>query len=332
MGLDWTSTTGQDQSMGNVRSGAKTALFGFFVSLIVTAGLVIAGSVLVGEVRMDDAIQLNQWLARDIASQFSAQGARYLAKAQRYGALTRMDRSGFDTAAEREFAIDTTDGGDIPLQAIYLYDAGAANPLAKLEKPDAAPTADRALAYGELAEGAIRDGVGVESYPEGMTAFALKLGDAPKVLVMITSEPLIARASGGPRGEKWMLLAAGPKTPPKILREATAERISHSEFPNLDDVRKFFAAENPAGERTEFSHDYTTDAGVSFRLTGIQTGVFGVTALAISPVDNSFTFLATLAQIGIGISIAVALFLLLIQTARARRSHSPVETSPEMPN
>lgn len=305
-------------------SSLRLGLLGTVVSLAAAGFVLAAAAVVVGEVRLTDLKQSNRWLAVDIASQFSVEGARLLAKAQRYGSLLRADLSGFEPAAEKEFAVDTMAGRADELQGVYVFATGASEPLARLQKAGFELSETQARTIADLSEKAMSDGSGVGVLDDSTTAFALKLGDSSRVLVMVSASSLMTRAIGGPLGEKWMLLTGGGKAEATVLKEATSVRPGAADvrFPSLSDLRAVLLA--PSAPQTEFSMDLTTEAGQTYHVTSVQTGAFNVSALAISPVENSFQFLILLTQMAVGFSILVGILLSLLSVWRRRRAQHSI--------
>lgn len=286
----------------------------FAVSAVATLTLSFAVSMLGAEQRLGEMVLLNQWLARDIASQFSGVASRGLARAQKFGSLVRRESGTFDAAAQRDFETDPT------LKAVWILDAtgaGPLQPLAKLERDGFVLAEAQVEGVRRLTEAAIRDGSAARGILPGVNAIALKIGDMPRTVLLFSDESLFSRASGGPWGDKWMLIAPSADRTESVLMEATSELKEGLEFPTFDEISKFVTSQSPSLERTEFSSELVA-AGGAFQVSGVRTGAFGVIAIAVTPLENSANA-ATVSlamRLAFGIAILLSLLVMLIQLIR----------------
>ena len=102
-----------------------------------------------------------------------------------------------------------------------------------------------------------------------------------------------------------------------VLAEATSEIRTDLAFPSFSEISRLIVAETPAQERTEFSNEITS-SGQSFQVSGVQTGAFGVMAVAITPLDVSALGIETLFKVAFGIAIGISLLVMLIQSIRLK--------------
>jgi hypothetical protein len=295
----------------------RPSLQALLVAGLASIALAFAVSMLVGEARLNEMVSLNQWLARDIASQFSGVASRALGRAQKFGSLVRRESGTFDAQAQREFDADPT------LKAVWILDAtgaGPLQPLAKLERDGFNIPEPQVEGVRRLIEAAIQDGSAARGILPGVNAIAVKVGDMPRTVLLFSDESLFSRATGGPWGDKWMLMAPSADRTESLLVEATAELKEGLEFPSFEDVSRFVTNESPSLERTEFAGELASAAGARFQVAAVRTGAFGVTAVAMTPLDNSTNAAtANLAmRLAIGIAIMLSLLVMLIQMIRYR--------------
>lgn len=297
----------------------KPGFLTLVIALLSTSLLVFLASAYFGEARLGDAIALNQWLARDVASQFSGQASRNLAQAQKFGALVRAETGGFDVSAQREF------DADIGLKAVWVLDAtgsGPLQPIARMERPGFTLQPAQAEIVRRLTDLAIQSGASARGLSSGLSAIAVKLGDLPRTILVFTDESFFSRASGGPWGDKWFLISPSHDQTEAVLAEATSELRADVTYPDFSEIARLIVAETPAQERTEFSSEIDSN-GRSFQISGVQTGAFGVMAVAITPLEESFGPLETLFKIAFGIALGVSLLVMLFQALRARFGGRP---------
>ncbi len=289
------------------------------------AALVAAVTIIVGEARLGDAVALNQWLARDIASQFIGVASRSLARAQKFGDLVRRESGTFDPAAKRDFDLDPS------LKAIWVLDASGAGPiqpLARLERDGFTIAEPQFENVRRLTDAAIANGSAAHGIVPGISAIALKLGDMPRTVLLFSDESIFARANGGPWGDKWMLLSPALDKTDAVLIEATSELREGTNFPSFDEISRLVTAQNPARERSEFTSEMVAGNGAAFQVSGVQTGAFGVIAVAVTPLEGLFVSTGQLLKIALGIAVSLSILVMLFQSVRYRRSSSRSETSP----
>lgn len=310
--------------MSIMKSVVRPSFAAFVIAGSSAAAIVFAATVVVGEARLGDAVALNQWLARDIASQFTGVATRSLARAQKFGELVRRESGSFDPQAKREFDLDPN------LKAVWILDASGSGPLqpvARLER-DGFTLADAAQNENvrRLTDSAIEKGSAAHGISPGLSAVAVKLGDVPRTVVLFSDESIFSRASGGPWGDKWMLMTPSLDRTESVLTEATSELREGIGFPTFDEISRLVTAQNPANERTEFSTEITASSGSSFQVSGVQTGAFGVVAVAVTPLEGLFVSTNLLFKIAAGIAVSIALIVMLIQLLRLRKNASRSET------
>ncbi len=289
-----------------LRPSLLTLLISAFSSLV----LVAIVTLVFGETRLTESIQLNQWLARDIASQFSGVATQTLARAQKYGALVRAESGSFDALAQREFEADSS------LRAVWVLDATGAGPLrpvAKMERAGFVVEDSQTEGVRRLTDLAIQNGSAMRGVSPGLSAVALKLGDLPRTILLFTDESLFARASGGPWGDKWILMAPSQDRTEAVLSEATSELKEGVEFPSFDEISRLVSAETPAQERGEFSSEIQAANGAAFQVSGVQTGAFGIMAIAVTPLASSFGRVDLLLQIALGVAVSISLLVMMFQ-------------------
>lgn len=310
--------------MSFVRTVLRPSLWTLLISTLSTLVFVAIVTVVVGETRLTESVQLNQWLARDIASQFSGVATQALARAQKYGGFVRSESGSFDVLAQKEFESDSS------LKAVWVLDATGAGPLqpiAKLERPgfliDGPPTEN----VRRLTDLAIKDGSAMRGISPGLNAVALKIGDLPRTVLLFTDESLFAKASGGPWGDKWLLMAPSLDRTEAVLSEATSELKEGAEFPSFDEISRLVMGETPAQERSEFSIELKASSGAAFQVSGVQTGAFGIMAVAVTPLEGSFGRVELLVQIAFGVAVSISLMAMMcrivlemIRSRRAKRS------------
>lgn len=303
----------------------RPTLQAFVIAGLAVAGLMLAVSVVVGEARLSEAVSLNQWLARDIASQFTGVAARELARAQKFGELVRRESGSFDQLAQKEFDLDPS------LKAVWVLDAvgsGPVQPLAKLEREGFKIAEAQSESVRRLTDLAIEHGSSARGILPSLNAIALKLGDMPRTVVLFFDESLFSRASGGPWGDKWLLLGPSPDRTEAVLAEATSELKEGTVFPSFDEISRLVTAQNPAQERAEFTSEMIASNGAAFQISGVQTGAFGVVAVAVTPLENAFSSTALMVKLAVGIALTIAFVVMLIQTLRFRRNASRPEARP----
>ncbi len=295
-------------------AGCSTAILAFAV---VTVSV---------ENRLNDIVALNQWLARDIASQFTGVASQTLGRAQKFANLVRSESGTFDLAAQREF------DADLSLKAVWILDAtgaGPLQPLAKLERDDFTVSETQVESVRRLTELAIRDGSAIRGLAPGLSVLALKVGDMPRTILLFSDEALFSRARGGPWGDKWMLIAPSADKTEAVLVEASSELNEGLQFPSFDQIAALAVEESPTQERSEFSAEVSAANGSRFQVSGVRAGAFGVVSVAISPLDSpeAATNVALFMRLAMGITVAISLLVMLIQILRMPRSHVGVRRS-----
>lgn len=305
-------------------AGLRTLL----IAGLSSGSLLLASGVVVGESRSSDLIAINQWLAKDIATQFSVSAGKLLAKAQKFGSLANVEAGSFDALAMREFEAETS------VKAVWLVDAPGSSgvrPVAKMERDGFDVSESQLELVRSLLENALKEGTSARSLSTGLSAIAVRLGDRPRLVVLLGDESLFARASGGPLGEKWMLLQANEDKTNTLLFESLPQVNSRSsensnssfDFPNLDEVTRTVIEQTPKQERVEFSTMIYTASGAPFQISGVQTGVFGVIALSISPLNQSVEFTGLLGQMALGVTLLLAVLSMVFASFLNARSARP---------
>lgn len=296
-------------------AGLRTLL----VAGLSSGALLLAAGVVVGESRSSDLIAINQWLAKDIATQFSVAAGKLLSQAQKFGSLANVEAGSFDALALSEFEVERS------VQAVWLVDApGSAGvrPVAKMEREGFDVSESQLELMRPLLQSAMREGTSARSLSSGLSAVAVRLGDRPRLIVLLGDESLFSRASGGPLGEKWMLLQANEDKTNALLFESLPSSAGSNEFPSFAEVTRVVMEQTPQQERVEFSTMLRTDAGAPFQISGVQTGVFGVIALAVSPLDQSVSFTRLLGQIAFGATLILTIFSMVLSAVLNSRSNS----------
>jgi hypothetical protein len=297
-------------------AGLRTLL----VAGLSSVALLFAAGVVVGESRSSDLIAINQWLAKDIATQFSVAAGKLLAQAQKFGSLANVEAGSFDALALREFEVERS------VKAVWLVDApGSAGvrAVAKMEREGFDVSESQLELMRPLLESALMEGTSARSLSSGLSAVAVRLGDRPRLIVLLGDESLFSRASGGPLGEKWMLLQANEDKTNALLFESVPSSTSSIEFPSFAEVMRVVMEQTPQQERVEFSTMLRTDAGAPFQISGVQTGVFGVIALAVSPLDRSVSFTGLLGQIAFGATLILTILSMVLSAILNSRSARP---------
>ncbi|CAN5703488.1 hypothetical protein BH10BDE1_BH10BDE1_02440 [soil metagenome] len=299
----------------------KPSLQALIVAGLAATALAFGVSMLASETRLNEMVSLNQWLARDIASQFSGVASQALGRAQKFGALVRRESGTFDAGAQREFDADPL------LKAVWILDAtgsGPLQPLAKIERDGFTIAEPQVEGVRRLIEAAIRDGSAARGIIPGVNAIALKVGDMPRTVLLFSDETLFSRASGGPWGEKWMLMAPSADRTESVLVEATSELKEGVQFPSFEEISRFVTSQSPTEERSEFSSEIVAASGSQFQISGVRTGAFGVIAVAVTPLENSARAanVSLAMRLAMGIAIALSLLVMLVQTLRFRLSVS----------
>lgn len=275
----------------------KSMAKAFVVASVCTFAIVFVAGVVIGEERRAEQASINQWLAKDLASQFSAAGTRSLARAQKFGLLSNVEAGSFSSLASREFEVDTS------VKAVWLIDApGEDNlaPLARLERPGFDLSEEQLRELKSVLAEATQQSTSVRPLGAGLTAVAVRLGDRPRLVVVLGDESLFARASGGPTGERWLLIQRAQDGTGRVLFESESTKEKSASFPSLADIERVLIEESPSQERAEFSTTVDTSSGPFF-VSGMQTGLFGVLAIAMTPMDRSVEFLQLLGRLGLGL-------------------------------
>jgi hypothetical protein len=301
----------------------------FFVAGLSSGALLFAAGVVVGESRSTDLIAINQWLAKDIATQFSVAAGKSLSQAQKFGSLANVEAGSFDTLAVREFEVETS------VKAVWLVDAPGSSgvrPVAKLEREGFDVSESQLELVRSLLESALREGTSARDLSGGLSAIAVRLGDRPRMIVLLGEESLFSRASGGPLGEKWMLLQSNEDKTSTLLFESAPSSNVSLEFPNLDEVTRVLMEQTPKQERVEFSTMAQFANGVPFQVSGVQTGVFGVIALAVSPLDRSVGFTGLLGQIAIGVTLMLTALSIIVTMLVRKPGGRKVDTGLSSPS
>ncbi|MBN8540224.1 MAG: hypothetical protein J0L82_07550 [Deltaproteobacteria bacterium] len=297
-------------------AGLRTLL----VAGLSSAAVVLAAGMVVGESRSSDIIAINQWLAKDIATQFSVAAGKLLAQAQKFGSLVNVEAGSFDTLAVREFEVERA------VKAVWLVDApgsGGVLPVAKMEREGFDVSESQRELLRSVLESALTEGTSARSLSGGLSAVAVRLGDRPRLILLLGDESLFSRAAGGPLGEKWMLLQANEDKTNDLLFESLPSSSRNVEFPSFAEVTRVVKEQTPKQERVEFSTLLHSETGAPFQISGVQTGVFGVIALAVSPLDRSVGFTGLLGQIAFGITLSLTILWMLLSAILLARSTKP---------
>jgi hypothetical protein len=297
-------------------AGLRTLL----VAGLSSAAVVLAAGMVVGESRSSDIIAINQWLAKDIATQFSVAAGKLLAQAQKFGSLVNVEAGSFDTLAVREFEVERA------VKAVWLVDApgsGGVLPVAKMEREGFDVSESQRELLRSVLESALTEGTSARSLSGGLSAVAVRLGDRPRLILLLGDESLFSRAAGGPLGEKWMLLQANEDKTNDLLFESLPSSSGNVEFPSFAEVTRVVKEQTPKQERVEFSTLLHSETGAPFQISGVQTGVFGVIALAVSPLDRSVGFTGLLGQIAFGITLSLTILWMLLSAILLARSTKP---------
>jgi hypothetical protein len=85
-----------------------------------------------------------------------------------------------------------------------------------------------------------------------------------------------------------------------VLYESESALGKSANFPSLGDIEHVLIEESPSEERAEFSTTVDSASG-PFLVSGMQTGVFGVLAIVMTPIDRSVEFVRLLGQLGLGL-------------------------------
>lgn len=290
----------------------------FLVAASCAAGIVFMTGVIVGEERRAEQSAANQWLARDLATQFSAAGSRTLARAQKYGLLANVEAGSFEALASREFEVDTS------VKAVWMIDAPGETslvPLSRLERAGFDLSEDQTNGIRAVLAEAAKNATSVRQVGSGLTAVAVRLGDRPRFIIVMGDDSLFARASGGPLGERWMLVQRTEDGTGRVLYESDAD-TGEAVFPTLSEVERTLFEESPSQERAEFSTTVESAAG-PFYISGMQTGIFGVVAVAMTPMDRSIAFTQYLGKLALGLVVALTFFSGVVSWLwRLKKSHS----------
>jgi len=293
-----------------IKDGLRTLM----VSSLSTGLLIFFVSVLSSEAKLSELLQINQWMARDIASQFTGAASRTLAQAQKFGAWVQPESGSFETRAQSEFE------NDLSLKAVWVVDIGGVGPvrpLARLDRGGFEIDEKAGESVRRLLDIALKNGAAAQGISPSLNAVAIKSGDRPRAVVLFFDESFFARASGGPFGDKWYLLAPSADKTESVLVEALSELRTDVEYPSFDEIAAFVASETPAQERTEFSREVTASSGDRFQLSGVATGVYGVVAVVVTPFSAPVLDTPLLIQIALGISLAITLLTVLWKMLRS---------------
>ncbi len=303
-----------------VQAGFRT----FLIAGLSSGFLLLAAGVVVGESRVSDLISINQWLAKDLATQFSVAASRSLSQAQKFGSLANVEAGSFDALAAREFEVETSG------KAVWRVDApgsSGVHPVAKMERQGFDVSESQLELVRTLLDSALKEGTAARDLSGGLSAVALRLGQRPRMVVILGDESLFSRANGGPLGEKWLLLQTNEDKSNSLLYEslpAQTQRQSQGiEFPTLDDLGRVIFEQSPKQERVEFSTMVQTARGEPFQVSGVQTGVFGVIALVVSPLDRSVEFTSLLGQIALGLTVSLTILAMVISMGLAKMRTRP---------
>lgn len=292
----------------------RTALrwLGLFLFLVVATVLTsFIAMVVVGEDRLLDLKAGNQWLVRDLAQQFSREIGRSQQLLSRTGTMLvgagGVEATGvstFSSEVRREFDLDSG------MKGLYLYDPSSDEPLSRLEKPGTVMSPDARGLLKAAVDRAVEGTQSLRSIGAGLTAMAVRMGELPRVLVLVFDGSAMMKADGGPNGEKWMILSDDRSA----LYEGTGEGTN--EFPSLTEVAEISKAENPAGERAEWSREWQAANGSVYQIDAIQTGFSGVMALSLVPIDQASRYLPFLMQMSVGLSFLLTATLFIILQIR----------------
>ncbi|MDX9730440.1 MAG: hypothetical protein RBT63_01600 [Bdellovibrionales bacterium] len=310
----------------------RPSLLAFSAAATAATVLMIASAITFGEQKLNETVAINQWLARDVASQFAGVSDRLIASAKRFVERVSPESGAFDGMARFEF--EAHQG----LKAVWVLDAtGAAvpNPLGRLERDGFALTDVQAGMVARLVETAVVEGVGVAGLSAELNVVAAKIGDLPRAVLLFFDETMFIQlgggsASGGPLGDKWVLMKPAADQTEAVLYESQVEQPSANRFPSFDEISRIVIEQSPIQERSEFSTEFNAATGAVYQVSGVRTGAFGVMAVAISPLENSFSSLSVLARVAFGVVIVITLSVALIQLLRervSRRRNKTVETS-----
>lgn len=309
----------------------RTALrwFGLFLLLVIATVLTsFMAMIVVGEDRLLDLKAGNQWLVRDLAQQFSREVGRSQQLLSRTGTMLvgaggaeASGASTFSPEVRREFDLDSG------MKGLYLYDPSSDEPLSRLEKPGTVMSADARSLLKSAVGQAVQGTQSLRSIGAGLTAMAVRMGELPRVLVLVFDGSTMLKADGGPNGEKWLILSDDRSA----LFEGQGEGTRA--FPSTTEVAEISKAENPAGERAEWSREWQAANGSVYQIDAMQTGFSGVSAVSLVPIDQSSRYLPFLMQMSLGASflLTAAVFLLRqIRTLVGSRSKA-ASTVPDVP-
>lgn len=304
-------------AMANKKLIVKDGLRTLLISGLSTGILIFFVSVLSREAKVTELLQINQWLARDIASQFTGAASRTLAQAQKFAAWVQPESGSFETRAQSEFENDQS------LKAVWVVDIGGVGPVQPLARLDRAGfSIDEKSNDGirRLLDIALKNGAGAQGISATLNAVAIKTGDRPRAVVLFFDESFFARASGGPFGDKWYLLAPSADKTESVLVEAVSELRTDVQYPSFDEIAAFVAAETPAQERTEFSREVTASTGDRFQLSGVATGAYGVVAVVVTPFSAPVLETPLLLQIAFGVSLLITALVVLWKVLRSPKN------------
>lgn len=275
--------------------------FGLFLLLVVATVMTsFVSMIVVGEDRLLTLKAGNQWLVRDLAQQFSSGVGRSQQLLSRTGTMLvgsgGAEGSGistFSAEVRREFDLDSG------MKALYIFDPSSNEPLSRLEKPGAVMTAEARSLLKAAIDQALQGSQSLRSVGAGLTAMAVRLGEIPRVLVLIFDGSSILKPDGGPNGEKWLILSDDRSA----LFEGKSEETR--EFPSATEVVEISKIENPAGERSEWSREWQASNGSMYQIDAMETGFSGVSAISIVPIDSASRYLPFLMQMSVGLSFLI---------------------------
>lgn len=296
-----------------LKDGLRTLL----VSGLSTGILIFFVSVLSREAKLTELLQINQWLARDIASQFTGAASRTLIQAQKFSAWVQPESGSFDSRAQNEF------DNDLSLKAVWVVDIGGIGPLQPLARLDRGTfQIDESVTerLRGLLDVTLKNGAAAQGVTPSLNAVSIMTGDRPRAVVLFFDESFFSRASGGPFGDKWYLLAPSADKTESVLVEATGELRTDIEYPSFNEIAAFVTSETPAQERAEFSREVIASSGDRFQLSGVATGAYGVVAVVVTPLSEPILEMPLLLQLALGISVAITALVMLWKVIRAPRS------------
>lgn len=292
------------------------------------ASIAIAFSsyVVLGEDSVSRVKGASQWLAKDLAQQFTFQAGRALTLVTRLGERTVLSSQSGASLLSPDMRRDLEN--DPHVHALYLFEGPSERPIAKIEKDGLTlrpeqlarlkPTLEAALRSGRSFAGAkdLRvDGAG----STGVSILAVRLGDTPRVLVLTFDETLFSRPIGGPLGEQWLLMTEDRS----VLVRSQDEGAGLLE----SEISALAQTQNPTGDRADWSKEFLSPSGRKYQIDAVQTGLFGVTAIVTAPMSESSKAIQTLLYLSLGISTTITLLWVLIATLLTRRQTGQAKES-----